>query len=463
MTLQLPRKAARLISFFKTHRYECYVVGGYVRDSLLNQNANHRGMDFTTNATPEQIQQLFPDSEYTNRFGTVIIPLSKAFEKLKLAADEFEPHDFFEVTTYRSESSYTDNRHPDTITWGTRLEDDLSRRDFTINALASDGEQIIDLYNGLDDIKSKVIRTVGNPKERFSEDALRIMRAIRFATQLSFSIEPATLEALTAHAQLLALISSERIRDELLKILASNNASQGVLLMKDTGVLNYVLPELYPTWGSEQKSPKRHHIYDVGTHLIKALEACTNPDPIVRLACLLHDVGKPKTRVVQPDGVVTFYNHELVSTEIAFDIGKRLHFSKRDLIKLTKLVRYHQFTVDEHQTDSAIRRVIRNVGKEYIYDLLDLRVADRIGSGSTPDSWRLQLFKKRIEEVQQQPFSVRDLKIRGNDVMEALHIPSGPQVGTLLETLFKEVSEQKLENTREALLNRLTQLPHTAQ
>ncbi len=288
------------------------------------------------------------------------------------------------------------------------------------------------------------------------------MRAIRFASQLSFTIEPATLEALTAQVQLLAHISSERIRDELLKILASNNAARGILLMKETGVLTYVLPELYPAWGSEQKSPKRHHIYDVGTHLIKALEACTNPDPIVRLACLLHDVGKPKTRVVQPDGVVTFYNHELVSTEIAFAIGKRLHLSKKDLIKLTKLVRYHQFTVDERQTDSAIRRVIRNVGKEYIYDLLDLRVADRIGSGSAPDSWRLQLFKQRIEEVQRQPFSVRDLKIHGNDVMETLHISSGPQVGTLLETLFKEVSEQKLENTRKVLLKRLSQLAHKA-
>ncbi|PJE63477.1 hypothetical protein COU89_03125 [Candidatus Roizmanbacteria bacterium CG10_big_fil_rev_8_21_14_0_10_45_7] len=460
MTLQLPRKAAQLIAFLKKNGYGCYVVGGYVRDSLLNHMADYRGMDFTTNATPEQIQGLFPDSEYTNRFGTVIIPLSKAYEKLELTSHEFEPHDFFEITTYRSESAYSDNRHPDTITWGTRLEDDLSRRDFTINALACDGGEIIDHYNGLDDIKNKIIRTVGNPKERFSEDALRIMRAIRFASQLSFTIEPTTLEALTAQVQLLAHISSERIRDELMKILASNSASRGILLMKDTGVLTYVLPELYPTWGSEQKSPKRHHIYDVGTHLIKTLEACTNPDPIVRLACLLHDVGKPKTRAVQPDGVVTFYNHELVSTEIAFDIGKRLHLSKHNLIKLTKLVRYHQFTVDEHQTDSAIRRVIRNVGKEYMYDLLDLRVADRIGSGSAPDSWRLQLFKKRIEEVQKQPFSVRDLKIHGNDVMDALHIPSGPQVGTLLETLFKEVSEQKLENTKGALLNRLVQLPH---
>lgn len=438
----MPSEIIALMQKFSDAGYEIYIVGGVVRDMQLHRPTTD--WDFTTNATPEQILALVPDSFYDNKFGTVGIK-----------TDSGRP---YEITTYRSESGYTDNRRPDNVTWGQSLAEDLSRRDFTINAMALDIKQkLFDPFAGRADLDNKLIRAVGDPDERFSEDALRMMRAVRIAAQLGFSIEPETLNAIAKNAKLIANISAERIRDELLKLMASDYPADGYLLLKNSGLGQQILPEMESAFGVEQKTVGRHHIYDVGTHSVEALRNCKSPDPITRLATLIHDVGKVKTQKVR-NGQIIFYNHEMESAKIATEIADRLRFSNEQKDKFVRLVRWHQFTVDEHQTDSALRRFIKNVGVENLEDMLALRVADRLGGGAAETSWRLEEFKERVELVQQQPFAIPDLKINGLDVMESKNVPSGPLVGKYLQTLFDEVVEKGLANEREVLLNRLKEL-----
>lgn len=451
----LPKEVLGILELFKGARYEIYVVGGAVRDLALGKQVYD--WDFTTNATPEQILEVFPNGHYTNKFGTVVVPVEDS---------DLEP---FEITTFRTEQGYSDSRRPDKVTWGKTLEDDLVRRDFTINAMAielanSDDNKsvlkLIDLYGGQKDLKSKLIRSVGDPHARFSEDALRLMRAVRIAAELGFTIEENTFLAIKSNASLIQKIAKERVRDELLRILASNNPYEGVMLLKDTGLLLEILPEMEKAFGVEQKSPGRHHIYDVGTHCTNALRevAKRTADPITRFATLIHDIGKPQTFKKLDSGTITFYNHEVVGARIAKNIADRLKLSNSDRDKLWRLVRYHQFTVNEDQTDAAIRRFITKVTPGLVNDMIDLRVGDRLGGGSTETSWRLEEFKKRIVEVQKQPFSVTDLKINGRDVMETLNIKPGPEVGKILSAIFKEVADQKLENEREVLLTKIKSL-----
>lgn len=441
----LPAAAQHIIDTLNKAGYQAYAVGGSVRDLLMGRPTH--GWDYTTDATPEEILKVFPDSFYDNQFGTVGIK--------QRAGEEVE--DVYEVTTYRSEKGYTDHRHPDKILWGNTLEEDLSRRDFTINAIATDGKVVIDPYHGQQDLAGKLIRTVGDATARFAEDALRMMRAIRIASELGFMIEPDTQTAIKNNAASLTQISAERIHDELLRILAAPYAADGILLLKSTGLLKEIIPELDDAFVIGQKSPKRHHIYDVGTHSVMALKNCPSKDPVVRLATLLHDIGKVKTYKMVSD-VVTFYNHEVVSTKMAKIILARLKFSRKDTDKILTLIRWHQFTVDERQTDSALRRFIVHIGKENIEDMLALRIGDRLGGGASETSWRLELFKKRLEEVQKQPFSVTDLKIDGNDVMKELGVKPGPIIGKLLNQLFTEVEAGTLANERETLLKRLDEV-----
>lgn len=439
--LNVPQQVSDILDKFQKANFEIYIVGGVVRDILLNKPLYD--WDFATNATPEQILELYPDGFYDNKFGTV-------------GVENKEGGRPFEITTFRTEHGYSDSRHPDVVEWGKTLEEDLKRRDFTINALALTPKlELIDLFDGQEDLKNKIIRCVGDANERFNEDALRMMRAVRIAAQLRFTIEPATMQAIQAKASTIKQISAERIRDELLKIMASDFAADGYLILKNSGLGQEVLPEMEATFGVEQKSPDRHHIYDVGTHCVEALRHCANPDPITRLATLLHDAGKVKTQKVYDDGRITFYNHEMESTKIAEKIADRLRLSNKDKDKLVKLVRWHQFTMDEKMTDSAVRRIITNVGKEYVRDLIDLRVADRIGSGAAPTSWRLEKLLARFEEVQKQPFSIPDLKINGVDVMEIKGIAPGPEVGKYLQILFTEVTEKGLGNERGVLVEKL--------
>jgi len=435
----LPATVLEFMNTIRESGFEVYVVGGAVRNLILNKPVTN--WDFTTNATPEKIQKLFPDSFYHNTYGTVTIK---------------NGNDLFEITPFRKESNYTDNRHPEKIEWAKTVGEDLARRDFTINAMAFDGEKIIDIFEGKKHIDERKIVAVGNADTRFQEDALRMMRGIRFASQLGFLIDDETRNAMTRNSKLIKNISWERIRDELLKIVGSDHSAEGVLFLKSTGILKHILPELNDCFAIPQKSPNRHHIYDVGTHLVMSLKSCPSSDPVTRLASLLHDIGKVGTfHKDQKTQMITFYNHEVIGTIQAKQIADRLRLSNEQKTKFVRLIEFHQFTVTEDQTDKAVRRFIKDVGKEYIQDMLDLRTADRVGSGATPTSWRLDLFKKRIVEVQKEPFTVKDLKVDGTDVMKVLNIKPSKQVGDILDKLFEQVVEKKLENDREILLKNI--------
>jgi len=449
LRLSVPDQVQEILNKFEKNGLQIFIVGGVVRDILLDRPLVD--WDFTTDAVPEEILKLFPDGYYDNKYGTVGVP----------GDDGQRP---FEITTFRTEGGYSDSRHPDEVKWGKTLEEDLQRRDFTINAMAlrraslAQGKpafELIDLYGGEKDLKDRLIRAVGDPNLRFGEDALRMMRAVRIGTQLKFNIEDGTFGAIKANADKIKQISAERVRDELLKIMASDFPADGYLLLRNTGLGEYVLPEMEAAFGVEQKSPGRHHIYDVGTHSVEALRHCPSTDPVTRLATLIHDVGKVKTQRKYPDGRITFYNHEMEGAKISEKIAGRLRFSNEQKEKFMILVRWHQFTVDERQTDSAVRRFIKNVGLENVMEMLALRTGDRLGGGARETSWRLEEFKKRLLEVQKQPFSVTDLKINGRDVMEIKKVPTGPMVGKYLQALFEEVVEKGLVNEREVLVEKL--------
>ncbi len=443
--LKLPPYVLDFMKVFTEKGYQIFLVGGIVRDLTLNKDIDWNLADFATNARPQEIVKFFPKTFYENQFGTVGVEIKYSGKKL-----------IFEVTTFRKESDYKDKRHPTYIEWADTIEEDLGRRDFTINALSYDGKNIVDPYKGGEDLKNKLIRAVGDPNTRFSEDALRLIRAIRFSSQLGFLIEDKTRESIKENAKLINNISGERIRDEFLKIIASENPAEGILFLRSTNIMDYILPELSECFNIPQKSPKRHHIYDVGTHLVMSLKHCPSQDTITRLAALFHDIGKAK--VFKKDaktGLITFYNHEVVGARIAEKLADRLKLSNLDRKKLVTLVRHHQFTVSEEQSDKAIRRFIRNVGKDLIENMLDLRIGDRLGGGATKTSWRLELFKKRLEEVQKQPFSISDLKINGEDVMKAKKIKPGKKVGEILNSLFEDVVSGKLKNERKELISHL--------
>jgi len=446
--LPLPPQVINIIHQLERAGHEVYVVGGAVHELLMHRPVDD--WDFTTSATPQKILKVFPDGFYNNKFGTVGL------------GNDLTPDNPFDITTFRKEVGYSDRRHPDKIIWGKTLQDDLARRDFTVNAMAlklkAKNYQLIDPYHGQDDLKARLIRAVGHPADRFNEDALRLMRTVRIATELGFTIEDQTFQAIRQHSRLINQIAAERIKAELFKILSSDHPADGIIILKNAGLLSHILPELEAAFGVEQKSPGRHHIYDVGTHSIRSLKFCPSKDPLIRFATLIHDLGKVKTQNITPAGVITFYNHEVASAQIARSIANRLRFSKKEAAKLVTLVRYHQFTVDERQTDSAIRRFIKNVGKANLKDMLDLRTGDRLGGGARETSWRLEKFKARLKQVQKQPFAVHDLKVTGHDVMSLMKLLPGPQVGQILNQLFAEAAEDKTKNTRKYLLPRLKQL-----
>lgn len=436
MDLAIPEKVVKIVEKFQKAGAEIYVVGGAVRDLLMGREV--KDWDFTTNLTPDEMKKLFPKNSYcNNEFGTFCV-VGKDGE-------------IFEITTFRTEQGYSDSRHPDEVKWGKTLEEDLQRRDFTINAIAWIDNKVIDPYGGQEDIKNRLIRAVGNPDERFGEDALRMMRAVRIASQVGFVIEEKTFAAIIKNAALLNKISGERIRDELFKILLSPAPADGMKLLRNSGLLAMIIPELLEGIGMVQKG---HHIYDVWVHSLEALANCNSPDPVTRLAALLHDVAKPV--VARGEGENrTFHNHEVKGSRMAVAVGKRLRLSNKELDKLFRLVRWHMFTTDEMQTDKAVRRFIRNVTVEYIDDMIALRRGDRLGSGARETSWRWEAFKDRVIEVQKQPFSVKDLKINGKDVMEVLNIIPGPKVGEVLAKVFAEVEEIPELNQRDVLLKKL--------
>lgn len=451
MTQLVPQEIKNIYYKLEKNGFEAYFVGGCVRDLIMKVSV--KDWDLTTDATPEQITKLFPDSFYDNKFGTVGLP-----------TDE---HGIVEITTFRTEDGYSDRRRPDKVTWGKTIEEDLSRRDFTMNAIAlaishkpSAISRYVDPFKGQADIEKRIIRTVGNPKERFKEDALRLMRAVRFACQLGFDIDELTGKEIKADSALIKHISSERIRDELLKILSSPDPVKGILLLKDSGLLEFILPELLEGVGISMVRPGRHHTTDVFTHNLMSLKHCPSADPIVRLAALLHDIGKPKSMGKDENGYVTFYNHEITGARVVYEVCQRLRFSKKDTQKIVNLIRWHMFSVNENLTDAGVRRFIRRIGVENVADMMDLRIGDRLGGGTqTAESWRLKKFKERVAgELAPKPFSINDLAIDGNDVMKALNLKPSKRIGDILQKLFEEVDEDLSKNNKEYLLERVKQI-----
>ncbi len=445
----IPKEIISASKKLKEAGFESYIVGGCVRDLLLGRKP--KDWDLTTNATPDEIQNIFPDSFYENTFGTVGVKTDSLDHSLEV----------IEVTPYRQESDYSDKRHPNSVVFSHKIEDDLSRRDFTINALAVDIDkgQIIDNYKGQDDLKKKIIRAVGEANKRFNEDALRMLRAIRFAAELDFVIEKETAESILENAALMEHISNERIGEEFKKIIESNNPSLGLALAQKLHILSHILPELEQMVGVEQN--KEAHKYDVWEHSLRTLQhaADKNFSLEVRLAALFHDTGKPKTKVEEV-GKTTFYNHEMVSAKVTRETLKRLAFPKEIIDKVEKLVRYHMFFSDTAQiTHSAVRRLITKVSKENIWDLINLRFCDRIGTGRPKEEpYRLRKFEAMIEEVIRDPISVSMLKINGNDIMKKFHVKPGPSIGYILNALLEEVLDDPKNNNETFLVKQTEKL-----
>lgn len=454
MNMQFGTAIKNIVARLEESGYEAWIVGGAVRDSILGLSSGD--WDITTNATPLQIVPLFSESFYDNEYGTVKVAGKHIKEQFKLEDSDADDSTLFDITTYRSESGYSDKRRPDSVSWGEAIEEDLKRRDFTINAIAVDLRgKLIDPYDGQGDLKHKLVRAVGNPSERFEEDALRIMRAIRLCAQLGFVIDPATLVALKEKVPNLKAISWERIGAEMMKLLGSEHAADGVQLMVNTGVMDIVMPELIATKAVQQGG---HHIHDVYTHSIEALRACPSSDPVVRLATLLHDIDKPVVAKAEGARGVTFYNHEVSGARTAKRIAERLKLPKKDQDRIFTLVRWHMFVYESKMTDASIRRFIRRVGKENIADMIALRVGDRIGGGSKATSWRLTELQKRIGEQMYEPLSLKDLKIDGGEIMKILDIKPSKKVGEILNTLFEEILDDPKKNVPEFLEQRVKEL-----
>lgn len=447
MKPNVPKEVLEVARELEKAGFEAYLVGGCVRDLLLNREP--KDWDIATNAKPEQVQKIFTDSVYENEFGTVGVKTESEDPKLKVV----------EVTTFRTEGRYRDARHPEDVKFVKTIKEDLSRRDFTINAIAmSVSGDITDPCGGEKDLKARVIRTVGKPEERFTEDALRLLRAVRFATELGFEIEKETKDAIKKHAGLLEAIAKERIRDEFAKLIQTPRAADGIRLLEDVGLLKFVLPELREGINVGQN---KHHIYNVFDHNLRSLDyaAKQNYPLTIRLASLLHDVGKPKTKGGDgPDS--TFHGHEVVGAKMAAKALERLRFSKDLIEDVVRLIRYHMFYYNVGEVSEAgVRRFLRRVGPEYVDDLLKVREADRIGSGvpkAVPYKLRHLLFM--IEKVKHDPISPKMLKVNGEDVMKLAKLDPGPKVGQILGALLDEVLDDPKRNEKEYLEKRIKEL-----
>lgn len=445
-----PKEIDEVIGELQNAGFEAYLVGGCVRDLVMD--ATPTDWDMTTNARPEDIQRIFPDSVYDNAFGTVRVITRSDDPTLKT----------IEITPFRKEAIYSDKRHPDAVAFAHKLEDDLARRDFTVNAMAikllKSDFVIIDLFEGQKDIEKKIVRAVGDPNARFNEDALRMMRAVRLAVQLGFAIDEETAHAIHARAGLLRFIAKERIRDEFIKIIMSERAAEGIEIMRRLGLLALFLPELEEGWKVGQN---KHHIYTVWEHNLRALAHAAKEkwDLAVRIGALFHDIAKPRCKVGDgPDS--TFYNHEVVGANVSFRILSRLRFSTDMTKKITKLVRYHLFyyNVDE-VSESSVRRLIRRVGPEHMEDLIRVRICDRIGSGvPKAEPYKLRHFRFLVEKLQRDPISVRMLAINGDTIKKLTDVPQSPKIGFFLQTLLEETLDDPTKNTAEYLEQRVKKL-----
>lgn len=449
MQHRIPEEISLVVKKLEDAGFEAYLVGGCVRDLIIG--IEPKDWDITTNATPEQIQAVFPDSFYENDFGTVGVKTGSEDERTAIV----------EVTPYRIESEYSDKRRPDSVKFGTSLLEDLARRDFTINALALNSKgQITDPYDGEKDIKDKVVRAVGNASERFNEDALRMLRAVRLVAELNFGIDGDTAAAISENSKHLASISRERIRDELVRILNSKQPMEALVLAQQLGILEFIAADLIRGIGVEQNQA---HSYDVFGHLMRSMQHAADKDWDfdTRLAALFHDVSKPETRRWSDEKKDwTFHGHEVVGSRVTKKALESLHFPRETIDKVTKLVRWHMFFSDPDQiTLSAVRRMITNVGRENVDDLLNLRICDRVGTGRPKEQpFRFRKYKAMVEQALRDPISVSMLKTDGARIMDKFHVEPGPKIGWTLNALLEEVLDDSAKNTEEYLDARTDEL-----
>ena len=439
---QIPDDVLSVCRRLRQAGFEAYLVGGSVRDLLLGRSLGD--FDVATSARPEEILRVFGA-----RFS---VPTGLQHGTVTVLAGE--PARQVEVTTFRGEGAYLDGRHPSVVTFGATLAEDLSRRDFSMNAIAYEPQagSIIDLHHGQADIARRLVRTVGDPIQRFSEDGLRPMRAVRQATQLGFEVDASTLAAIPATLDVFRKVSAERVRDELLKLLLAPRPSRGIELMRQTGLLAEVLPELSAAFGCKQN---RFHKHDVYQHSLATLDAVP-AEPILRLAALLHDVGKPRTQIEQPDapGEFGFFKHEYVGAEMAEAIAGRLRLSRAEIELLVALVAHHMFFYTPDWTDGTVRRFVNRVQVERIAPLFALREADITsrGRGEDPECETREL-RTRIARVAAEDavLRVKDLAVNGADVMRVLGVAPGPQVGRVLNRLLERVLDDPSLNQKETL------------
>ena len=431
MKIELPRKVVLIIKNLQRHGYDAYAVGGCVRDSILNRKPED--WDITTSAKPEQVKRIFRRTVDTGiEHGTVTVLIGK---------------DGFEVTTYRVDGLYEDGRHPKEVTFTSRLEEDLKRRDFTINAMAyNDDERLVDAFGGMRDLNYHLIRCVGDPKERFSEDALRILRAVRFSAQLAFPIEPETAEAIKSLAPNLEKISAERIQAELVKLLVSDHPER-IQDACELGITKVVLPEWDDMVGVKQNTP--HHKYDVAAHTVHALKNLKN-DKVLRLTMLLHDMGKPVMKTTDENGRDHFKGHAIASEQIAKTVMKRLKFDNDTIRKVTKLVAYHDYRMEP--TGANVRRAMHEIGVELFPYYLAVRLADTKAQSSYERRGKLEniiqireLYRNALRN--KECVTLKDLAVTGTDLIN-LGIAPGKELGTLLNELLDMVIEDPAWNQK---------------
>lgn len=431
MKIELPRKVVLIIKNLQRHGYDAYAVGGCVRDSILNRKPED--WDITTSAKPEQVKRIFRRTVDTGiEHGTVTVLIGK---------------DGFEVTTYRVDGLYEDGRHPKEVTFTSRLEEDLKRRDFTINAMAyNDDERLVDAFGGMRDLNYHLIRCVGDPKERFSEDALRILRAVRFSAQLAFPIEPETAEAIKSLAPNLEKISAERIQAELVKLLVSDHPER-IQDACELGITKVVLPEWDDMVGVKQNTP--HHKYDVAAHTVHALQNVKN-DKVLRLTMLFHDMGKPVMKTTDENGRDHFKGHAIASEQIAKTVMKRLKFDNDTIRKVTKLVAYHDYRMEP--TGANVRRAMHEIGVELFLYYLAVRLADTKAQSSYERRGKLEniiqireLYRNALRN--KECVTLKDLAVTGTDLIN-LGIAPGKKLGTLLNELLDMVIEDPAWNQK---------------
>lgn len=431
MKIELPRKVVLIIKNLQRHGYDAYAVGGCVRDSILNRKPED--WDITTSAKPEQVKRIFRRTVDTGiEHGTVTVLIGK---------------DGFEVTTYRVDGLYEDGRHPKEVTFTSRLEEDLKRRDFTINAMAyNDDERLVDAFGGMRDLNYHLIRCVGDPKERFSEDALRILRAVRFSAQLAFPIEPETAEAIKSLAPNLEKISAERIQAELVKLLVSDHPER-IQDACELGITKVVLPEWDDMVGVKQNTP--HHKYDVAAHTVHALQNVKN-NKVLRLTMLFHDMGKPVMKTTDENGRDHFKGHAIASEQIAKTVMKRLKFDNDTIRKVTKLVAYHDYRMEP--TGANVRRAMHEIGVELFPYYLAVRLADTKAQSSYERRGKLEniiqireLYRNALRN--KECVTLKDLAVTGTDLIN-LGIAPGKELGTLLNELLDMVIEDPAWNQK---------------